>query len=554
VILFDHGKCMMPSPLVTPDIEIALTHLDEAKKIPRKEDCIRLIREAYAERYLANLGVDSNARCRSLQREVLRRAPLTECQIEGTWLNRSSAIIDRLRIRQPRHGVEDEEEENAEDENSELKETETQVSHSRVGHTGFIKPLLDWTNPYQITAPERSTTRELPFLGGGACAWLPTSETDIDLTHELERLRMQARRRGAAPSSTVDGQAKAPAVMLGALTENRLRELKRKFLLPFASQRNVNGKLVITPWLQRPPAELEVSEHLHRQARNPLKASVDDIKKVCVRLVKGQLPLELLTRQPKPALLESVRAQIQSQEMVRLAGLLSHWLYWHLLGYLHPQEKRLLVISIQEIWAALILPFQETPSGVGFAIPALLLTAKMLVEDNFRSQYEDVFRVESAQLHLIEEINLMCMSLLDVDCTFAHFAALDALSEGTRLWRKLQALLERKQGSVARSQAKTCRTSALLRRALVGNCLAPSDSRTRRLLGKSSIGGGTSDTGPPRSAQDSRRADRREQWQNAALMRAQTQVSRPTSADELPKASQAARRSTSAKPQQRPKA
>ncbi|CAE7042341.1 ngoFVIIM [Symbiodinium natans] len=268
------------------DIEIALAHLDEAKKIPRREECVRQIREAYAERYLTSIGVDTNARCRSLQREVLRRAPLSECQIEGAWNNRGSAVIDRLRIRQPRLGEEDVE--NEEEEHAELEEAEGQISHSRVGHTGYIKPLLGWVNPYQINAPGPRTTRELPFLGGGTCAWLPTSETDIDLTHELERVRMQARRRGVAPGSTVDGQAKTSSLLLGSLTEKRLQELKRKFLLPFASQRLVNGKLVVVPWLPRAPKPLQVPDNQLRQARAPVNASVEDIKKATVRLVKGQ--------------------------------------------------------------------------------------------------------------------------------------------------------------------------------------------------------------------------------------------------------------------------
>lgn len=521
------------------DIEIALVHLEEAKKIPRREECVRQLREAYAERYLTSIGVDTNARSRSLQREVLRRAPLSECQIEGAWNNRGSAIIDQLRIRQPRVGEEDEEneEENAE----ELQDAETQISHSRVGHTGYIKPLLDWVNPYQITAPERSTTRELPFLGGGATAWLPTSETDVDLTHELERVRKQARRRGVGPSSTLDGQAKGgPQLMLGALTEKRLQELKRKFLLPFASQRQVNGKLVVVPWMPRPPVGLKVPEGHLRQARVPVKASVEDIKKASTRLVKGQLPLELLTRQPNPVLLASVRAQMQSTDMERR---------------LQPGKMQALVISIQEAWAAAILTFLETPAGVAFAIPALLVTAKMLIEVIFRAQYEDVLRAENNSLQLIEEINMMCMSLLDTDCTFAHFAALDALSEGTKLWRKLQALLQRKQGAVARTEARTCRTSALLRRALVGQHAAPADSRTRRFLAKSAS---DTESGPPRSAphQDPARAKRHEKWQDAALLRAQMQASktRPNSAEDVAAAVAApARRSSSAQPRARQK-
>ncbi|CAK9014128.1 Uncharacterized protein SCF082_LOCUS12215 [Durusdinium trenchii] len=513
------------------DIEIQLAPFEEAKHIPSKGDCAKVIRDVYAERYLEQLGIDSS---HWAKQQVLRRAPLDECQIEAAWGNKRSLMADRLRIRQPALFTEHKEE--VEEEETSV-ETEGRVSQSRVGFTGYIKPLLDFKLPYQVpTEKEPSTKRELPFLGGGATAWLPTNDTDVELTHQLERQRMQARNKAHGSKTSAENNP------LLVMSETKLQDVKRKFLLPFAAEQPVSGSMTeteIRPWLLRETMPLEVTEHI-RQARQPISVSSEEIRKECTKLTKGQLPLELLTRRPKPQILRALRVRILCADQVRLVGLLSHWLYWKLLGHLHepfsqlPETKmEALVISVQEVWAALILPFQETPVGVGFAVPALLLATKMLVEEIFKKQYPDVFRPAPSQQHLWEEINIMCMKHLDSDCTFAHFAALDLQVEGSKLWRKLQASLETKQSSVARAQAKACRTSALLLRALSGGS-GCADSRTRRFLAK-----GASERGElvepgtkENSKEEALRRAQHERWRSRALLR-QASVARPASAEEI---------------------
>lgn len=505
------------------DIEIQLASFDEAKHIPSKGECVKVIGQAYADRYLEQLGIDSSAWAKQ---QVLRHAPLAECQIEAAWGSRRSLVADSLRIRQPalfREHIEEEEEV--------ITQTESRVANSRVGFTGYIKPLLDYKLPYQIpTEKEVSTKRELPFLGGGATAWLPKSEADVDMTHQLERQRMIARNKAHGSKTSMD---KNPLLVM---SESKLHDLKRKFLLPFAAEHNVEGSMEkeIRPWLLRETIPLQVTENL-RQAQKPISASAEEIRKECTRLTKGQLPLELLTRRPKPQVFRALRARVLCAEQVRLVGLLSHFLYWKLFGHLQEQRFRLpdtkmeaLAISIQEVWAALILPFQDSPVGVGFAVPALLLATKMLVEEIFKKQYPDVFHVPDAQHHLWEEINMACMKLLDSDCTFSHFACLDLQVEGSRLWRKLQASLATKQSSVARAQAKACRTSALLRRALVGGTSC-ADARTRRFLAKSASEGGIPVAEEAKTKEEALRRQQHENWRSKALLR---QVSRPASAEE----------------------
>lgn len=505
------------------DIEIQLASFDEAKHIPSKGECVKVIGQAYADRYLEQLGIDSSAWAKQ---QVLRHAPLAECQIEAAWGSRRSLVADSLRIRQPalfREHIEEEEEV--------ITQTESRVANSRVGFTGYIKPLLDYKLPYQIpTEKEVSTKRELPFLGGGATAWLPKSEADVDMTHQLERQRMIARNKAHGSKTSMD---KNPLLVM---SESKLHDLKRKFLLPFAAEHNVEGSMEkeIRPWLLRETIPLQVTENL-RQAQKPISASAEEIRKECTRLTKGQLPLELLTRRPKPQVFRALRARVLCAEQVRLVGLLSHFLYWKLFGHLQEQRFRLpdtkmeaLAISIQEVWAALILPFQDSPVGVGFAVPALLLATKMLVEEIFKKQYPDVFHVPDAQHHLWEEINMACMKLLDSDCTFSHFACLDLQVEGSRLWRKLQASLATKQSSVARAQAKACRTSALLQRALVGGTSC-ADARTRRFLAKSASEGGIPVAEEAKTKEEALRRQQHENWRSKALLR---QVSRPASAEE----------------------
>jgi len=499
------------------DVEIQLCSFDEAKHVPSKGDCVKAIGQAYAERYLEQLGIDSSSWAKQ---QVLRHAPLAECQIEAAWGSRRSLVADRLRIRQPalfcQHKDEEEEV---------ITETESKVANSRVGFTGYIKPLLDYKLPYQIPTEKEPSKRELPFLGGGVTAWLPKSETDVDLTHQLERQRMVARNKAHGSKTSMDQNP------LLVMSENKLQDVKRKFLLPFAAEYTEGNEKEIRPWLIRDCIPLNVTENL-RQAKKPISASVDEIKKECTRLTKGQLPLELLTRRPKPQVLRAIRARVLCTEQVRLVGLLSHFLYWNLLGHLQEPKLRLpstkmeaLAISIQEVWAALILPFQESPVGVGFAVPALLLATKMLIEEIFKKQYPDVFSMRDAQHHLVEEINFTCMKLLDSDCTFCHFACLDLQVEGSRLWRKLQASLETKQSSVVRAQAKACRTSALLRRALVGGSSC-ADARTRRFLAKSASEGGA--PAAPKTKEEALRKQQHENWRSKALLR----EARPASAEE----------------------
>lgn len=52
----------------------------QAKHIPSRAGCAKVIGEAYAERYLEQLGLEDS---RWAKREVLRHAPLLDCQIEA---------------------------------------------------------------------------------------------------------------------------------------------------------------------------------------------------------------------------------------------------------------------------------------------------------------------------------------------------------------------------------------------------------------------------------------------------------------------------------------
>lgn len=436
------------------DIVIPLGQFTDEKDIPRKTECAKVVRQEYAQRYLKSLGIGAGARSRSLQKLVLRHAPLVECTIEAGWGD-GSVAADHLFIRQPQTAMLRAAELKAAEEEEENRQrlNETNIAQSRVGHTGFIKPLLEEVN--------RADAMEIPKVGSisprfhRGAEWLPSSETDKELTEELERVRMQGRRqaamaRGGGGSSSSSADAGVayhpPAEVLGPLGEARLEELKRKYVLPFACERSsFAGGYSLEPWQSMELTPLEVPDRFLDEVLTPVSASMEEISSKCKSLAKGSLPLELLTqrRTAAPGLMVSTRARLLCGETARLAGLLTHFVYWNLLGHLHPPKKRLpdakrqdLVISIHELWSSLTLPHQDSAVGAGFVIPALLLAVKMVVEMIMSDQYQDVFR-GSALARLVDEINVTCMNLLDPDCLFSRFGALDTRPEAIRLWRKL---------------------------------------------------------------------------------------------------------------------
>eukprot|EP00933_Yihiella_yeosuensis_P053062 TRINITY_DN5122_c0_g1_i1.p1 TRINITY_DN5122_c0_g1~~TRINITY_DN5122_c0_g1_i1.p1 ORF type:complete len:661 (+),score=108.79 TRINITY_DN5122_c0_g1_i1:95-2077(+) len=533
--------------------------------IASKSDCAKVIRKEYAKRYLSSLGVGSNVRSRSLQTMIIENAPLQECSIEAAWGD-NSIVADTLLIMQPesaaaRAAAFQEAEAEAKAEQQSLDQAAAKCGRRRqhTVHTAWANPHPTWELPLAFrpegpTGAKGTDTIKCPAaMARPPPEWVPSTPTDVALTEELERMRRQARKNmgygcvgafglaaggssssssssSAVPAETVVKDRIAPE-MLGPIGEARVDDFKRKYVLPFACERKNNAAdHGLALWELHSARHLEVAERDKPDASIPISVSLEEIQDKAVKLANGHLPLELLTSrqsQSTPALMASARACLVALEVLRLVGLLSHMVYWNILGHLHAEERRLpkeqreaMVQQIHGLWSVVVSPHKESVSGAGFVLPAVLLSIKISIEHIFRSQYPMIFERVSPGSTLVEEINVTCMGLLDPDCAFSRFGALDTTPEAIRLWRKLEVLLDMRQGALSRSQARFFRTSPLVQNSVGAHGPGPSDARTRRFLAKSAS---------ERHMRDASPASRTEQDACASLPSRQ-HLSRATSA------------------------
>jgi len=242
----------------------------------------------------------------------------------------------------------------------------------------------------------------------------------------------------------------------------------------------------------------------------PIEVTLDYIFAEGVNYVENQLPLELLTTRLDPWLFAAIRERLSSPEAIRLAGLLSHLLYWTVFGHLHAPSRQLqehtqqsLLLSIQELWSRLVEPARarlgrrgellarDSPAGMCFVLPVFLLALKRGVEDVFFKQYHKVFcdpdygTMLSEQL--VDQLNVLVMNVFDPDCAYANFGALDSSAQAIKLWRKLH-VVQMKLGltPAVRMQVKEFRTTPLVLLLMNGDGGGPNHPKTRQLMQKSS--------------------------------------------------------------------
>jgi hypothetical protein len=202
-------------------------------------------------------------------------------------------------------------------------------------------------------------------------------------------------------------------------------------------------------------------------------------------------------------LFAAVKEQLITSEAVRLVGLLAHLLYWTALPHIHQKSQRLpeqakqsLVLTIQELWAAIQAPARQRlgrrgelltkdgPAGISFVIPAFMLALKRGVEWCFQTAHPWIFQEPATTTHLIDQVNVMFMRLFDPDCLYASFGALEASERAIALWHKLavsQASLGITPGKRMLNQAY--RVTPLMS-LLMRSGVAPGDAKTRVLLAK----------------------------------------------------------------------
>jgi hypothetical protein len=229
------------------------------------------------------------------------------------------------------------------------------------------------------------------------------------LVEELERARRRVRNDDSRSETE-------PALwQWGEDGWRELEVLKRKFILPFATERPQKGTLgmVVVPWQSpehRARMQLEVVPDHIAEVREPIRITLEQIMQDGMEYAEHSLPLELLTCRRDASFFAAIREQLASPEVTRLTGLMSHLLYWLVFGHLHPPEKRLpqptqqsMLLDLQELWSCLMdlgrfkhgrgleLLARDAPSGMSFVLSVFLLAIKRGVESIFKRQYPKAF-------------------------------------------------------------------------------------------------------------------------------------------------------------------
>lgn len=475
-----------------------------------RDKCFSIIQNEYTKSYLKALGVEATAGNRSLQKLVARHAPLAKCSITSAWGD-CPVIADTLRIVPktlgraasapdvPRSGV------RREIDDSQLTDLIGSVRlmscvPPQTGASASLPEILHHQRAPAAIGTDFLAGREWGSLFEGGDSRPPK---DIALSEELERMRMSARQASSAKrvvnadgvvqgNVQIDDQARRAREAREALARESFDCLKQKYILPFACEQVAGAGNLLAPWqvCALGEAPLEVSGPLLEQARAPISVTLEEIRQDAERLADGGLLLHRLTSCSHAM----AKVPVASAEAVRLTGLLTHFLYWRLLGHLHSEANRLqerqrvsLLLTIQEQWSCLTAAYSESPVGVGFVIPVLLLSLKLAIEGIFSSRYPMLFEDPQPGSQLVAAINIVCMQLLDPDCAFARFAALDAEmpSRTLRLWRRYESVLSSKGlGSASRMLTRVNRTTPLVH-SFVSDGAEPAHPETRRLLAKS---------------------------------------------------------------------
>jgi len=456
------------------------------QEIGNPEDYFKVINDEYATRYLEQLGV---APTHSNKQAVLRNMPLRECEMQASWASRTSSVADSVTILPPQKkklsGVQA---------GNSLEKQDKKQWYGQAEYLNVAPPEVkiivsnnnrdDDENAHDSAQREAELREELRandhHLSEGA---------NPRLTKEVERARLM---RGGADVSAKE---------MDELNEERrrsqeheLKSLKDKFILPFCCERYVEGGgKILVSW--HSPAfqgelHIEVPEVLRQEVLQPISITVDEIYNETSKFVQESLPLELLTvRQHRKHYFDEVRSQLVSNRISRLAGLLSHYLYWNTLGHLHHERqlpessKHSLLLTIHEIWSTLEAGHKDSRMGVSFVLPALIIVLKWTVERCLTIQYPKLMVDEELHQQLLDRINVLFMRLFDPDCRYAYFGAFGGSSKASKLVRKLELIQAAMgEGNTKRTLHKLNRATPLLHKVVKeGGCIDP---KTRALMSR----------------------------------------------------------------------
>lgn len=520
------------------EIKIPLRPVGE-NDVGSADDYFKIIHDDYASRYLETIGV---AATQTNKQMVMRNMPLKDCDIQASWSSRSSAVADSITILPPQRKK-----------FTNVAAYETLNKLQKQQWYG----LADQLN----VAPPKTAARtiiiqndeeeEVAAKGSAAdvakqMEQLVSEGADADLQREFEKVRSKG------TGTDVKG---APVDELGEerrkRRERELELLKQKFILPFCCEHPAaeGGGTVLTSWhAPHLQGELkqDVPDLLRQEVLQPINVTLDDIRKELSKFVQEYLPLELLTaRRQEKQFFEELRGELGSTRIVRLAGLISHFLYWNTFGYLHKERqlpetsKQSLFLTIHELWTSMEAGHKENPLGVSYIIPVSMLTLKWTVERCCAIQYPKFMADNGLTQQLIDRINVLFMRLFDPDCRFARFGAFDGTLKAIKLSRKLGLIQSQNGQSVTqRSLHKQNRATPLVRSVMAdGGCIDP---KTRALFGRNTkVSKPTAQEakGPappsPVAARPPQQEQKMDEWKRVKLFRVALSRLSPLSAEDL---------------------
>lgn len=458
-------------------------------------DYLKVIHEEYAHRYLDALGIASTPANKAL---VVKECMLKDYSIQGIWAENGGCVAHSLKITPPlrqRYGHFDE-----------LSDVDQHFRQQWYGHAEpiCVQPPASPRTGSQL-ARERTAAALLPDDSAGADAargGRGQGGTREDLAQELAAGRQER----APPREVGTISAKVGRMDQEKLQRLRgeLQSLKSKYILPFACERKPlepGARTELCPWSVDEPLDLRVPPQFKPQAQQPPTVTLDDVAQKLRKWVDELAPLELLTSRQDSASLrfDDLRGELRDQDVARLTGLLAHLLYWLMLGAqcgdqrLSKSATQSILVVVYELWSKFERQSRESPLGVSFMLPCLMLTLKRGVERSFEQQYPGLMDDEELRQGVIDRINMLFMRLFDHDCLYARFGKFDGTGKGIQLSRRLD-LLHMGNGNThaKRLHSRTHRSTPLVRSLHSDGHV--SDARTRKILAQSHLEGAVPST------------------------------------------------------------
>lgn len=488
------------------------------------EDYFKVIREEYAARYLDLLNIASTPSNKAL---FMRYRMMEDCEVMGVWPDlRTSALADAIRIVPPlRQRIGDLEE---------IDESDKSKWRQWYGHADKIDVrapdigVSGSTIKLDMEEEEKNNGGADAGHGAGGTAGGGLSEASkakAELAAELDRVRIA----GAAGAADVNKTSRNVTQRLDAERKERLKQelasLKAKFILPFACERPAKQGDLSGPsrtselilWPMQGPLRIDAPEDMWEEVLQPIRLTLDEVKKNTSKFVDESLPLEFLTSRKDEGLWEQVRGTLKDGDVAKLTGLLAHLLHWVALMPMRSEGPQIsesalqsLFVGIHEMWSQFEKLYRDSKIGVSFVLPCLMLTVKRGMERCFEISYPTLMSHEMLRQQVLDNINILLMRFFDPDGTYSRFGKFDGEGKAIALSKRLDAMMA-SQGSthVKRLHGRMHRATPLVKAVLGlmgsdGNVGSVVEPKTRVML-QSGVGAGPPGGGMAEPPQDKSR-------------------------------------------------